>query len=99
TKPFNASEVILRARNLLETRDLHVTLRQHNVALRAELGSYRDLERAEREALEADRERVERVIRDREIKMVYQPVLDLATAGLVGVEALSRFPADPSRGP
>lgn len=99
TKPFNATEVILRARNLLETRYLHVTLRQHNVALRAELGSYRELERAEREALEADRARIDHVIRHREIRIVYQPVLDLTTGALVGVEALSRFPADPGRGP
>ena len=99
TKPFNPTEVILRVRNLLETRYLHVTLRQHNVALRAELGAYHEFERAEREALEADHDRIERVIRQRDIRMVYQPVLDLATGALVGVEALSRFPADPSRGP
>jgi EAL domain-containing protein (putative c-di-GMP-specific phosphodiesterase class I)/AmiR/NasT family two-component response regulator len=99
TKPFNATEVILRVRNLLETRYLHVTLRQHNVELRAELGSYQELERAERAALDAERERIQRVIRGHEIQMVFQPVLDLATGGLVGVEALSRFPAEPSRGP
>jgi EAL domain-containing protein (putative c-di-GMP-specific phosphodiesterase class I)/AmiR/NasT family two-component response regulator len=99
TKPFNATEVVLRVRNLLETRYLHLTLRQHNVDLRAELGSYRELERAEREALEAERERIERVIRGREIQMVFQPVLDLANGRLVGVEALARFPSDPSRGP
>jgi EAL domain-containing protein (putative c-di-GMP-specific phosphodiesterase class I)/AmiR/NasT family two-component response regulator len=99
TKPFNATEVILRVRNLLETRYLHVTLRQHNVELRAELGSYQELERAERAALDAERERIQRVISGGEIRMVFQPVLDLATGELVGVEALSRFPADPSRGP
>jgi EAL domain-containing protein (putative c-di-GMP-specific phosphodiesterase class I)/AmiR/NasT family two-component response regulator len=99
TKPFNATEVILRVRNLLETRYLHVTLRQHNLDLRAELGSYQELERAEREAIEAERERIQRVISGHEIQMVFQPVLDLATGALVGVEALSRFPADPSRGP
>ena len=99
TKPFNATEVVLRARNLLETRYLHVTLRQHNVDLRAELGSYQELARAEREALETERDRIERVISGREIQMVFQPVLDLDTGGLVGVEALSRFPVEPSRGP
>jgi EAL domain-containing protein (putative c-di-GMP-specific phosphodiesterase class I)/AmiR/NasT family two-component response regulator len=99
TKPFNATEVILRVRNLLETRYLHVTLRQHNVELRAELGGYREVERAEREAIEAERLRIERVISDRQLQIVFQPVVDLATGELVGVEALSRFPADPSRGP
>jgi EAL domain-containing protein (putative c-di-GMP-specific phosphodiesterase class I)/FixJ family two-component response regulator len=99
TKPFNATEVVLRVRNLLETRYLHVTLRQHNIALRAELGSYRDNEQAERGEFAIRRERIEKVIRDAEIQMVYQPVLDLAAGHLVGVEALARFAAGPSRGP
>ena len=99
TKPFDATEVILRVRNLLETRYLHVTLRQHNVELRAELGSYRDLERAELEAMTCQRERIERVIRDREIRMVYQPVVDLNSHRLVGLEALARFPDAPTQGP
>jgi EAL domain-containing protein (putative c-di-GMP-specific phosphodiesterase class I)/response regulator of citrate/malate metabolism len=99
TKPFDATEVILRVRNLLETRYLHVTLRQHNVELRAELGSYRDLERAEMEAKTCQRERIERVIRDREIRMVYQPVVDLNSYRLVGLEALARFPGAPTQGP
>ena len=99
TKPFDATEVILRVRNLLETRYLHVTLRQHNLELRAELGSYRDLERAELEAMTCQRERIERVLRDRAVRMVYQPVVDLNTHQLVGVEALARFPDAPTQGP
>lgn len=99
TKPFDATEVILRARNLLETRYLHVTLRQHNIELRAELGTYREIERVEREAFELQRERIEQIIHDGAIRMVYQPVLDLTDGGLVGVEALARFPGDPPQGP
>jgi len=33
TKPFDVSEVLLRVRNLLETRRLHVELQQHNQTL------------------------------------------------------------------
>jgi EAL domain-containing protein (putative c-di-GMP-specific phosphodiesterase class I) len=45
------------------------------------------------------RERIEKVIRDRAIQMVYQPVTDGATGTLVGVEALARFSAEPLQGP
>ena len=99
TKPFDGTEVILRARNLLETRYLHLTLRQHNIELRAELGAYQQGKRAEEQAREQGRERIERVIRNRDIQMVYQPVVDLASGALVGVEALARFAAEPVRGP
>jgi len=33
TKPFEATEVLLRLRNLLETRHLHISLRRHNEML------------------------------------------------------------------
>ncbi|MDB6150952.1 MAG: protein of unknown function, putative Histidine kinase [Chthoniobacter sp.] len=35
TKPFNNAEVILRVKNLLETRRLHLQLREHNESLEA----------------------------------------------------------------
>lgn len=99
TKPFNGTEVVLRARNLLETRYLHLTLRQHNVALRAELGAYQESERAAEQAHEQTRTRIETVIRRRDLQIVYQPVFDIASGALVGVEALSRFPVQPLQGP
>jgi EAL domain-containing protein (putative c-di-GMP-specific phosphodiesterase class I)/DNA-binding NarL/FixJ family response regulator len=37
TKPFDIDEVVLRCRNLLETRRLHEELRVHNQALRSEV--------------------------------------------------------------
>jgi EAL domain-containing protein (putative c-di-GMP-specific phosphodiesterase class I)/FixJ family two-component response regulator len=37
TKPFDIDEVVLRCRNLLETRRLHEELRVHNRALRSEV--------------------------------------------------------------
>jgi EAL domain-containing protein (putative c-di-GMP-specific phosphodiesterase class I)/DNA-binding response OmpR family regulator len=37
TKPFDVDEVVLRCRNLLETRRLHMQLRHHNAALRVEV--------------------------------------------------------------
>jgi putative two-component system response regulator len=41
TKPFDATEVLLRIRNLLETRFLHVELREHNRVLRDDLDDAR----------------------------------------------------------
>ena len=50
TKPFDASEVILRARNLLETRRLHLLLRARNADLAGQVITVeRDLSNRERE--------------------------------------------------
>lgn len=45
------------------------------------------------------RERVERVIADREFAVVFQPIFDLEGGEAVGVEALARFSALPRRSP
>jgi putative two-component system response regulator len=53
TKPFDPTEVLLRTRNLLETRVLHSELRQQNHALEDKVRERtRDLERAHLEVLE-----------------------------------------------
>ncbi|MEA3019342.1 MAG: hypothetical protein QOI47_866 [Actinomycetota bacterium] len=39
------------------------------------------------------------VIRDRRLGMMFQPIFDLATGELVGVEALARIPADSAQSP
>jgi EAL domain-containing protein (putative c-di-GMP-specific phosphodiesterase class I)/DNA-binding response OmpR family regulator len=50
TKPFDAGEVMLRARNLLETRRLHLALRTHNTDLAGQVASAaNDLLNRERE--------------------------------------------------
>jgi EAL domain-containing protein (putative c-di-GMP-specific phosphodiesterase class I) len=43
------------------------------------------------------RDRVGRVLRGRHLHAVYQPIVDLQTARVVGCEALARFPAEPRR--
>ncbi|CAA9254541.1 MAG: hypothetical protein AVDCRST_MAG77-2369 [uncultured Chloroflexi bacterium] len=53
TKPFDATEVLLRIRNLLDTRSLHLRLREHNRLLEDKvLERTRDLEQAQREIIE-----------------------------------------------
>ncbi|MGH2637341.1 MAG: EAL domain-containing protein [Actinomycetota bacterium] len=45
------------------------------------------------------RERVERVIEQREFSMVFQPIVDLDDGAMVGAEALARFTTLPMRSP
>ncbi len=44
-------------------------------------------------------ERIREVLRDESIDTVFQPVLDLESGRVIAVEALSRFPGDPSLTP
>jgi EAL domain-containing protein (putative c-di-GMP-specific phosphodiesterase class I) len=44
-------------------------------------------------------ERIDGILQAGAVEMVFQPVLDIRTRGLVGVEALARFPAEPRRPP
>jgi putative two-component system response regulator len=53
TKPFDVTEVLLRIRNLLETRSLHVRLKEHNLVLESEVRKRTwELEAAQMEILE-----------------------------------------------
>jgi EAL domain-containing protein (putative c-di-GMP-specific phosphodiesterase class I) len=96
TKPFDVTEVVLRVGNLLQSRALHVGLRQHNASLAAELRSRYTTE-WER-SLHAERlQRIEAVVLERTIRTVFQPIVDLPSGDVVGVEALTRFAEDPAR--
>jgi len=98
TKPFDRTEAVLRVRNLLETRAMHVALQHHNSALRAELAERSE---AERRLAAEHAERVRRVaavLDNSALTMVFQPIVALSTGATVGVEALARFPGS-DRGP
>lgn len=99
TKPFDATEVLLRARNLLQTGFLHKELRQHNRWLRSKVDEQRAHEQAERGERSLQEARIADVLRSQAIAMVFQPIADLATGRIVGVEALARFPGEPPRSP
>jgi EAL domain-containing protein (putative c-di-GMP-specific phosphodiesterase class I) len=99
TKPFDIDEATLRVRNLLETKELHTTLRHHNVRLHRQLG---ELERAAESEHEAHQEvltRITDVLARRALDVVYQPIVAMPDRQLVGCEALSRFPDEPSQAP
>jgi len=50
-------------------------------------------------AREAASERLNGLIEQGGLHMVYQPIVDIATGGIVGAEALARFHGEPVRGP
>jgi EAL domain-containing protein (putative c-di-GMP-specific phosphodiesterase class I)/DNA-binding response OmpR family regulator len=99
TKPIDTMELILRVRNLLETRELHDRLRHHNLALQGELAGYQWTERAELQAREHRLAQVRHILADDLMSLVYQPIVDLSSGDAVGFEALARFPVEPNRGP
>lgn len=100
TKPFDATEVVLRVRNLLETRHLYKALRSHNTALAGELARQSAREQQLKRAHDEHLTRIEGVLEcDNAMSVVFQPIVDLATRAVVGLEALSRFAGEPLRSP
>jgi len=98
-KPFDRIEVLQRTANLVETRRLNQQLRAHNVELERTLQ-----ERAEQEQLAETRQSdIRRAIRfvlsARRLRSVFQPIVDVGTGAIVGVEALTRFDTEPVRSP
>jgi len=99
TKPINVTEVVLRVANLLESRALYKGLRQHNAELAAELLE-RDRTHHLRQRGRKERiARVQSVLDTDAINIVFQPIVDLRSGHIAGVEALSRFPTEPIRPP
>jgi EAL domain-containing protein (putative c-di-GMP-specific phosphodiesterase class I)/ActR/RegA family two-component response regulator len=99
TKPFEQTEVLLRVKNLLETRALHLALQRHNAELEAQLARTAERERRLAREQEDRRSRVQQLLDHEDITMVFQPIVDLLTSHVVGVEALARFSAQPERRP
>ncbi|MCL6537426.1 MAG: EAL domain-containing protein [Acidothermus sp.] len=100
TKPFDATEVVLRVRNLLEMRALHCTLREHNIALAEELEKRRAQDEELTRLLRERIERIEAVLASPDaLSTVFQPIVRLRDLEPVGLEALSRFSAAPQRPP
>ena len=99
TKPFEHTEVVLRVRNLLQTRALHEALRRHTAELEVELAERAEKERRAAEQTAERRQRVQAVLDAGTLHMVFQPIFNLGTGAVGGVEALARFPGSPPRPP
>jgi EAL domain-containing protein (putative c-di-GMP-specific phosphodiesterase class I)/ActR/RegA family two-component response regulator len=99
TKPLDRVEVVLRVRNLLETRALYTRLQEHHSQIRSELD--RRIASDEHAAAE-DRQRaalIDEVSRGNRLNIVFQPIVELHTSRCVGFEALARFATTPYRPP
>jgi EAL domain-containing protein (putative c-di-GMP-specific phosphodiesterase class I) len=98
-KPFDAEEVLLRIRNLLETRALHVELEGHRRGLEDELRRHREDEEERARELEERRARVGQALEAGAVRVVFQPVFDLVDGSVLGAECLTRFDVEPRRPP
>ena len=98
-KPYDTTEVVLRVRNLLETRALHLRLRRHGETLAARLELQEEMERRLDDERRERRTRIEGVLAGLGLMMLYQPIVDLEAAKIVGVEALARFTTGPQQVP
>jgi EAL domain-containing protein (putative c-di-GMP-specific phosphodiesterase class I) len=99
TKPFDRTEVLLRVRNLLETRALYTEVQRHNARLQAEIDEQTEQTRRLEAERRTRRRQVEEALRHQALHMVFQPIAELATGRVVGVEALARFECEPRRPP
>jgi EAL domain-containing protein (putative c-di-GMP-specific phosphodiesterase class I) len=99
TKPFDRVEAVQRVRNLLETQALYQRFQRDNAELRAQL----DRQAEEHRLVEVEQARrlarVQTVLDGTALSIVFQPIVDLSTARIVGAEALARFDCDPRRTP
>lgn len=99
TKPFNFTEVVLRIRNLLETRSLHLRLHSQKAALEDQIRRQAEEEARAAESRRLVAERIQRVLRGAGMAMLFQPISDLSSGHIEGVEALARFSGEPRRTP
>lgn len=99
TKPFDRIEVLLRVRNILQTRALYLDVQRRNAELNAELARRQADERRAEDERRDRVARVDDVLAHRGLDMVFQPVADLITGAVVGAEALARFTPEPRRPP
>jgi len=99
TKPFDRVEAVQRVKNLLETQALYQRMRRVNAELQAELDQQAEARRRDEVERDLQQARVEGALHGSALRMVYQPIVDLHTGQIVGVEALARFDTDPLRTP
>lgn len=90
-KPINRTEVLLRVQNLLETRSLYTRLQHHTTQLQTALDQKLEQERRLVEQRRVWHSEISDVLAGDLLSMVFQPVVDLVSGDVVGVEALARF--------
>jgi EAL domain-containing protein (putative c-di-GMP-specific phosphodiesterase class I) len=98
-KPLDHVEVVLRVRNLLETRALYRRVQDHRAQIQEELD--RRVAADELAAAEHHRRaaRIDEVLRGERLGIALQPIVELDSSRNVGFEALARFTTTPTRPP
>lgn len=99
TKPLDYTELLLRVRNVLESRALYADVQRRNAALQADLDARAERERQLARQRREQTDRIEAALAPDAMHMVFQPIVDLGSGRLVGVEALARFDCEPQRPP
>ncbi|MEO6700643.1 MAG: response regulator, partial [Jatrophihabitantaceae bacterium] len=98
TKPFDTVELLLRVRNLLETRFLHVTVREH--MLTSKNGELRQpVSQLDQAGYQRVLDRIRQALGPAGFQIALQPIVDTNTSQPVGFEALSRFSGPPEQPP
>ena len=94
-KPFDATELVLRVRNLLVNRSAYLELRRNRSWLKSRLGLFEPaLARLDDDGADT-REAIQQVIDDEAVRIAVQPIVDMRDGSVIGAEALARFPAEP----
>jgi EAL domain-containing protein (putative c-di-GMP-specific phosphodiesterase class I)/AmiR/NasT family two-component response regulator len=94
SKPFSLSEVLLRIRNLLQTRRLYSLLQRRTATIEARLEDAQRPHRDAEQRRKAATLRIREVLDQHLVTMVFQPIVDLGTGSIAGAEALARFPGN-----
>lgn len=92
SKPFNATELVLRVRNLLLNRLAYQELRRSRAWLRTRLDLFEPDLADVGEDPAAVRELIRSTIESGNFSIALQPVVDMRDGSLMGAEALARFP-------
>jgi len=91
TKPLDRFEVVFRVRNTLETAQFYKAVSERNSFLQGFIEDRTISEREEGARTREQHERIERVLVNDALSIVFQPICELGSDRIVGFEALSRF--------
>jgi len=94
-KPFEATELVLRVRNLLANRTAYLELCRNRAWLKSQLGMFEPEIAYLAGGADRARRAIRRVIADDDFAIALQTVVDMRSGAEIGAEALARFPVAP----
>jgi EAL domain-containing protein (putative c-di-GMP-specific phosphodiesterase class I) len=94
-KPFDATELILRVRNLLVNRTAYLELRRNRAWLKSRLGLFEPDLASLGDDRDSTRDSISQIVEGDTVQIAVQPIVDMRDGSVVGAEALARFPREP----